>query len=165
MFFLCLANNATKSSNEKIFSSQGKGKIREKTKKKKELVKEAKDTIRKIRNTATQIKTAAKTSIGREENRKLNPAMPPKLVETPLPPLNRRNGVQLCPQTTAITARINKELGGLLTKKGTSKVTTNPFKKSRTNTKIPHFLPNTRVTLVAPMLPEPKLLISLFFTR
>ena len=91
--------------------------------------------------------------------------MPPKLVETPLPPLNCKKGVQLCPQTTAIIARMKRKVGGLLTKKGTIKGAMNPFKKSRTNTEMPHFFPNTRVTLVAPILPEPRPLISAFFTR
>lgn len=91
--------------------------------------------------------------------------MPPKLVETPLPPLNCKKGVQLCPQIVAMTARIKIKAGGLLIKKGTIKGTMNPFKKSKINTAPPHFFPKTRVTLVAPMFPEPRFLMSAFLTK
>ena len=37
---------------------------------------------------------------------KLNPATAPRLVATPLPPLNLRKIVQLCPQTAITAAKI-----------------------------------------------------------
>ena len=106
IFFLCLTKIKAKSKKEKILNSKGKEKISEKIKKEKALISEATETTLKIKNTIAQISIAPKKGILKDENWMLSPTIPPKLVETPLPPLNFKKGVQLCPQTVIIITKI-----------------------------------------------------------
>ncbi|HQP10876.1 MAG TPA: hypothetical protein PKV41_05780, partial [Candidatus Omnitrophota bacterium] len=63
------------------------------------------ETILVIKKTVTQA-TKVHTSTGRIAARLIvNPMRAPKLVAIPLPPLNLRKTVQLCPQTTMTEKR------------------------------------------------------------
>ena len=84
-----------KRSKAKILNSKGKERIKEKTKKEKVLIIEAKETILKIKNTTTHIIIAIRKPAVKEGNTRQSPAIAPKLVDTPLPPLNFKKGVQL----------------------------------------------------------------------
>ena len=106
IFFLCLTKIKAKIKKDKTLNSKGKEKTTEEIKKKKALINEAKETTLKIKNTTAQINTAPRKRIRKTENWILNPTIPPKLVETPLPPLNFKKGVQLCPQITALIVKM-----------------------------------------------------------
>jgi hypothetical protein len=162
---LCLITIKRNKQKERIFISLGKEKNKERIKKEKAAIIEANDTYLKMKKIIIHIqrdKTMTSHKLGKI---RLKPIIAPKLVATPFPPLNLKKIVQLCPtmqKTAARTKRYSEESG----KKNLKMLgEINPFKKSRINTKIPHFLPTTRKTLVAPILPEPNFLMSIFFMR
>ncbi|MFH1901459.1 MAG: hypothetical protein ABIK26_04315 [Candidatus Omnitrophota bacterium] len=150
---------------EKILISHGTEKNNESTKKTAVADNDASDTNRKIRKIPAQTLRDKVNTILKPGKTKLNALTAPKLVATPLPPLNFKKIGQLCPATTAQEAKRKIQLG----EKGKSNLTKqegkNPFKKSKINTNIPHFFPTTLKTFVAPILPEPKFLISIFPTK
>lgn len=126
---------------------------------------EAKETYRKIKNTPAQtirVKIKTKPKSGKI---KLNELTAPKLVATPLPPLNFKKGVQLWPQTANRPARIMLLSPACGRTARSITAGKNPFKKSKINTSTPHWRPATRKTLVAPMLPEPHSRMSAPFTQ
>ena len=67
---------------------------------------EAKETMRKIKNAINQTNITNIRIILSSFTVTPNPARTPSVVATPLPPLNRKNIGQLCPQTQAMPNRI-----------------------------------------------------------
>ena len=153
---------------EKILNSKGIFcKDKQLIKKAKEVMSDAKPTILKIRKTVTQVPKLTKRGILKKASPPLKAVITPKLVETPLPPLNFKNTGQLCPpiaKRAVIIAEIFINLFSGCRKKKTKITGKNPLRKSKTNTSIPHFNPTTLTTLVAPIFPEPNFLISKPFT-
>ena len=95
-----------------------------------------------------------------------SPINTPKLVAMPLPPLNFRNIVQLCPQIL-VKPRINliefKEVFRLEAVKSANNMTgIMPFEISRSSPIAPILYPKTLAKFVAPMFPEPTLRKSAF---
>ncbi len=132
------------------------------------LISEATETILTIINTANQTRID-------NPNITFKPAIltdkainTPKIVAMPLPPLNPRNIVQLCPDTQLKpkiihTISEDKKLTFELKKSPKKNTAANPLKTSISNTGIPAFLPKTRKAFVAPTFPEPNLRISIPF--
>lgn len=92
------------------------------------------------------------------------PIKTPRVVATPLPPLNFKNTVQLCPHMQLIPVRIQNISGLTLAlemniagRNTTGKI---PLTISRINTVTPHPVPRSLSALVAPTFPEPNLRIS-----
>ena len=69
---------------------------------------EANETMRKIKNTINQTNITNVTISLSSVMVTANPARIPRVVATPLPPLNRKNIVQLCPHTHEMPKRIRK---------------------------------------------------------
>ena len=95
-----------------------------------------------------------------------NPIRTPKVVAMPLPPLNLKNKVQLCPHMQLNPSKIGRIVLSakliLEPRKSPKKITgIKPFKISKIKTLIPTGFPNTRQAFVAPTLPEPNLRISI----
>ncbi len=153
---------------ERILNSKGIFcRDRQLIKKVKEVIIEAKPTILKIRKTAIQLPRLIKRGILRKGSPPLKAVITPKLVETPLPPLNFKNTGQLCPvmaKRAVIIAEIFINLFSGCRKKKTNITGKNPLRKSKINTSTPHFNPTTLTTLVAPIFPEPNFLTSKPFT-
>ena len=128
---------------------------------------EAKEMIRVRRNTANQIKTVIPSIIFKPAILIESPNKTPNVVATPLPPLNLKKIVQLCPQIQPTPAKIQKlsnEILALIPRMfGRIATGKNPFKISNANTVIPQPLPKSLRALVAPTLPEPNLRISVPF--
>jgi len=147
-----------------ILISLGKGKTKEKTKKDKPNKSEARETNLNTKKNNNQTHSESKSTNHKLGKIILKPQAAPIEVATPLPPLNFKNIGQLCPETLNMAEAIYIGLVGLrinLARRSGNK----PFKKSRTKTSIPHFLPTTLTTLVAPILPEPDFLMSMPFTK
>lgn len=124
------------------------------------VITEAMDTILKAMNTINQVRIA-KPSINFKPGTLIDsPSSIPKVVATPLPPLNLKNTVQLWPKTELMPKRIRRfcsRINGAF-KVATSAIKTTgikPFTISKINTEMPAALPNTRKAFVAPTLPEP----------
>jgi len=153
---------------EKILNSKGiLCKDKQLIKKAREVMIEAKPTILKIRKTVIQVPRLTKRGILKKGSPPLKAVITPKLVETPLPPLNFKNRDQLCPliaKRDVIIAEIFINLFSGCRKKKTDITGKNPLRKSKINTSIPHFNPTTLATLVAPIFPEPNFLTSRPFT-
>ena len=110
---------------------------------------------------ASQIRNAPSAANG------TTAASPPTAQAIPLPPLKCRKQLNMCPSTTArITAAApTPPAGGAITCLPTSKFSSStgskPLQKSSKKQILPAVLPTERVTLVAPILPEPTLRISM----
>ena len=153
---------------EKILNSKGIFcRDKQLIKKVREVIIEAKPTILKMRKTVTQLPTLIKRGILRKLSPQLKAVITPKLVETPLPPLNFKNTGQLCPaiaERAVIITEIFINLFSDCREKKTKITGKNPLRKSKINTSTPHFNPTTLATLVAPTFPEPNFLTSKPFT-
>lgn len=86
----------------------------------------------------------------------------PIVAESPLPPLNFRNGLHKFPTTEAAPVSGTKYTG-IKVYLLASHITKTGFKKSGTNVKIPGALPATQSTFVAPIFFVPNFLTSIFF--
>lgn len=126
---------------------------------------EASETILKAININAQVKISKPRIMFNPGTLEARPSNTPKVVAMPLPPLNFKNIVQLCPQIQDRPKRIRETVSEIavipivriLPKK---KTTTNPFRTSKSNTVIPGPLPKSLRALVAPTLPDPNLRIS-----
>lgn len=124
-------------------------------------------TIEKLRN---QINTVKPKTMLNPGILKAKPKSTPKVVATPLPPLNLKNIVQLCPNMHPNPIAINMfcacAKSSCFVKTSPSKTTgKKPFNISRNNTVIPQPLPKILNALVAPTFPEPNLRISTPFNK
>jgi len=128
---------------------------------------EATETILEITNTASQVKIdriKIGFSIAILSDK---PNNTPKDAATPLPPLNLKNTVQMCPHTQLNPRIINKASLEARVTLGIKmfpiiKTQRNPFSTSRKSTTKPTLFPNTLSAFVAPTLPEPNLRMSIF---
>lgn len=127
---------------------------------------EAIDMIRESANIKTQVRIS-KIRINLSSGIFIdNPIRTPKVVAMPLPPLNPKNKVQLCPHMQLKPSKIGRIVLSakvILEAKKLPKKTTGikPFKISKIKTLTPTGFPNTRQAFVAPTLPEPNLRISM----
>lgn len=88
ILLLCLINIKIKRKKERIFTSRGKEKIKDDIKKTKAEIIDAKETYLDIKKIIIQVKIDKIRTSQRLGKTKLNPLTAPKLVATPLPPLN-----------------------------------------------------------------------------
>ncbi len=165
---MCLRITKREIKKERILNSKGIPFIKTHPRKNiTEVIIEARPTILDIRKTSTQLLILSKSGTLKKGRNILKLAIAPKLVETPLPPLNLRKIGQLCPHTAKRDVAIEEIFIKLFLDskiKKTRHTGRKPFKKSKRNTNIPHPRPITLATLVAPIFPEPKSLISRPFT-
>jgi len=129
---------------------------------------EARDTILVKININSQVKITKPNIIYIPFILAASPSKTPQVVDMPLPPLNRKNTVQLCPDIQLkpkikrnASFGISKDLAK--TKSPKKNTATKPLRISRTNTVIPGPMPKTRRAFVAPTFPEPSLRISMPF--
>lgn len=133
------------------------------------LTTDAMETILKIMNVASQVKTTRPNTGLSAAILIANPSKTPKVVATPLPPLNLKNIVQICPQIELIPNKMRKvsaEIPLTFNKKISARKITgrSPLSISISKTVKPNGFPNTRNALVAPTFPEPNLRMSMPFT-
>jgi len=133
------------------------------------LITEDTETILIIINTITQVKITRPNITFKAGSFIAKPNNTPNVVAIPLPPLNPKNIVQLCPEIQLKPKIIRRTSSGkliLVVIRFPKKITaTKPLMISKTKTVIPAVLPNTRRALVAPTLPEPNLRISIPFNN
>lgn len=134
------------------------------------LITEANETILATIKIANQVKITKLKINFMPVISMLNPANTPKVVATPLPPLNFKNIVQLWPQIQLrpmmirnISCGINVILADKMLPKNTT--VRRPLSISKINTAMPGPLPKTLSALVAPTFLEPKLRISMPFNN
>ena len=124
------------------------------------VITEATETILVIRKSKIQVKIIKPNITFRPGNVIAKPNKTPNVAATPLPPLNPKNMLQLCPHIQAKPKTI-RNISWSVKKTTAAK----PLKTSKANTVIPAGLPNILKALVAPTLPEPNLRISMPFNN
>lgn len=124
------------------------------------LIMEATETILVIRKTKAQVKIIKPNIRFIPASLTAKPNKTPNVVATPLPPLNPKNMLQLCPHIQA-KPKIIRNISWSAKKTTAAK----PLKISIINTAMPAGLPNTLKALVAPTLPEPNFRISMPFNN
>ena len=93
---------------EKILNSHSRI-IIDSRKKKKVANREAKDTYLKIKNTIIQTNRDTNKGMLKGKYLKQRPRVAPMLVDTPLPPLKRKNILQLWPAIDAKATKMNNQ--------------------------------------------------------
>lgn len=145
--------------NLKIYRNIGKNKA--------EII-EDRDTYPETRKVKIQIGIKMKTTFKISIFFMARPINTPALVAIPFPPLKFRNAVQLCPHMLA-RPKINLIVSEERLKLGVAKPAMNitgimPLEISSSNPKTPILYPAILAKLVAPILPDPDLRKSTFFT-
>ena len=102
-------------------------------------------------------------------NAGMTPMRAPSPVATPLPPLNLRKGVNMCPSGAAImtASQVHASVAGMFMwprvprMEPAMSVGVRPLVKSRMKQSAKYFLPRSRPRLEAPMFPDPWVRMSM----